>query len=319
MSYEAVTRCRRIFAALLLLILSSAAMAATRHELRMGEQRLEITISTGFTPAMQGTLLTWVEFVSDALAGVYGHWPRGHWRVLIEPLPSSGDDPIPWAQVRRGQVDSIDFYIVPEADGDKLIRAWTGYHEMAHLLIPYRGWGDTWFSEGLASYYQNLLQARTGIISERVMWQKLYAGFVRGQRNDRYDGQTLARVSDEMRSNRAYMRVYWSGAWYFLNTDIQLRRKSGGKMSLDRALGKLNACCADQPLSARQIARKLDQLNDLDLFEPLFDETRDSTSMPEFETLFHDLAIEISAERVSLRNGTEAARLRSGMTAASEM
>ncbi len=90
-------------------------------------------------------------------------------------------------------------------------------------------------------------------------------------------------------------------------------------MTLDHALGKLNACCADQPLSARQIARKLDQLNELELFEPLFDETRNATSMPEFGPLFKELAIDISGNRVSLHNGTEAARLRSGITVVGEM
>ena len=35
---------------------------------------------------------------------------------------------------------------------------WTASHEFAHLLLPYVS--DKWVSEGVASYYQNVLQAR---------------------------------------------------------------------------------------------------------------------------------------------------------------
>ena len=75
----------------------------------------------------------------------------------------------------------VEFFTATQATTDSLQRAWTGYHELAHLLIPYQGWGGAWFSEGLASYYQNILQARVGILTEQQMWQKLYEGFQRGR------------------------------------------------------------------------------------------------------------------------------------------
>ena len=94
----------------------------------------------------------------------------------MTPAPAAGSDPIPWAQVHRSEVDRVEFLTSPGATYADLKRAWTGYHELAHLLIPYRGWGDSWFSEGLATYYQNVLQARAGVLDEQQMWQKLYEG-----------------------------------------------------------------------------------------------------------------------------------------------
>ena len=91
--------------------------------------------------------------------------------------------------MRRGEVDRVEFFVTAEASAERLRQAWTGYHELAHLLIPYRGWGDAWFSEGLASYYQNLMQARAGVLSENEMWQRLYDGFRRGLAEREFDGR----------------------------------------------------------------------------------------------------------------------------------
>jgi hypothetical protein len=70
----------------------------------------------------------------------------------VAPASARGADPVPWGRIHRGPIDKVELYTAPRAQFDKLMRASTGYHELAHLLIPYRGWGDVWFSEGLASY-----------------------------------------------------------------------------------------------------------------------------------------------------------------------
>ena len=137
-----------------------ASAGDSRHLLQRDGRQLEILISPQFTPQMQDRLLVWIEYISDALHQVYGHWPARHWQISITPTAASASDPIPWAQVHRGDINQIEFFTSADASSEDLKRAWTSYHELAHLLIPYRGWGDAWFSEGLASYYQNILQAR---------------------------------------------------------------------------------------------------------------------------------------------------------------
>jgi predicted metalloprotease with PDZ domain len=177
-------------------------------------------------------------------------------------------------------------------------------------LVPYRGWGDAWFSEGLASYYQNLLQARSGVISEQEMWQRLHDGFLRGRKDDRFDGQTLDEVSSQLRENGGFMRVYWSGAWYFLAADLALRSQSQGMFSLDTALEKLNDCCAERPMSVPSMVQTLDKLNRVDTFTSLYRDAVRSESMPDFETLFDALGISIAEGQVQLEQSGAAAQLR---------
>ncbi|MDH4039149.1 MAG: hypothetical protein OEW92_03425 [Gammaproteobacteria bacterium] len=310
-------------ALLLIALLSPASLASpattadeTTRYLRVQDGRqLEVLISNQFKPAMRDNLMQWVDYIAAALGGVYGHWPTRHWQISIAPTAASSSEPIPWAQVRREDITRVEFFTAAFASADELQRAWTSYHELAHLLIPYQGSGDAWFSEGLASYYQNILQARAGLISEREMWQRLYNGFQRGLAETQFDGQALQAVSDRLREDGGFMRVYWSGAWYFLAADTRLRLQSGGKLSLDKALERLNQCCAEERLPVPEIVARLDQLNRVVLFSILYDEVANSTAVPPFAAIFASLGIDIEDGQIRLQETGPGARLRRGIVA----
>jgi hypothetical protein len=304
-----------IVALLCLLPVNSQAQLIPRQLVHQ-DQVLALQLSEDFSPAMQGVLVEWLEHIATALLQVYGRWPRKRWEIIVTPVSASSANPIPWAQVHRGRVNRIEFYTARRATADQLKHTWTSYHEVSHLLIPYRGWGDMWFSEGLATYYQNVLQARTGIFDEQEMWQKLYAGFMRGRAQTEFDGVDLKTLSPNLRQHGGYMRVYWSGAWYFLAADVRLRRESNGKRNLDQALEKLNRCCADKKLSVVEMVRKLDELNGLNLFYPLYLAAIASTAVPEFEAIFTRLGITVgSGQRVKLQASGPEARLRREISA----
>jgi hypothetical protein len=304
---------RRLALALALLMLMSAlpGRSETTDVLERDGRQLELDIRPGFSPDMQATLQRWVEFLSGALLQAYGRWPDERWRITVDPADAAAlSDPIPWGQVHRESINRVQFITATGASFEQLRGAWTGYHELAHLLIPYRGWGDNWFSEGLASYYQNILQARSGVLDEQQTWQKIYEGFERGRRDSRLNGQALAEVSDDMRNNFSFMRVYWSGAWYFLTVDARLRRQSGGTKSLDSALEKLNTCCAGKRLSVPQMVDLLDELNQVVVFRPLYDKLRLSEEMPGYTGLFSSLGISVAQDQVHLQAAGPGARLR---------
>ncbi|MEM9256221.1 MAG: hypothetical protein AAGA91_12295 [Pseudomonadota bacterium] len=305
---------------LLALLLWPCALFPVAHA---GEQKLwvdsrsvQVDISDEFSEFATETIETWLIFLSKSLDQAYGEWPQRSWRYVVRPASAHGADPIPWAQVRRDEVNIVEFYISPDTSLEILKRSWTGYHEAAHLLIPYRGWGDTWFSEGLATYYQNLLQARMGLLDERGMWQKIHDGLVRGREDTRFDGESLWEVSAAMRQRGGFMRVYWTGVWYFLNIDVRLRRQSDGKVSLDSALRSLNDCCGNQPMSVPAMVARLDELNQLALFEPSYQRARNLTTMPDWANLFASLGITVTNGRVSLQTEGPGATLRKGISSA---
>ena len=300
---------------LLVVAIPAKSEDTARHMLERDGRHLELQLSTQFDPAMQHNLLQWIEFISDALLQVYGHWPRQRWQVSVAPVSASSSDLIPWAQVHRDKVNRVEFFTTAKATSDELKQAWTGYHELAHLLIPYQGWGDAWFSEGLASYYQNILQARVGVLTEQQMWQKLYEGYQRGRSDVAFNDQPLQAVSKNLRQDGGFMRVYWSGAWYFMAADVRLRQQSSGRHNLDQALARLNLCCSEQSLSAPQIVAKLDELNRVLLFQPLYDQISASLQVPPWEPIFASLGITVTDHKVQLQSEGPGARLRRQMVA----
>lgn len=288
---------------LLMVVLYVPQLHAKEHILTHGEQRLIVDTHFLLLGAQEQHVVNWITRTAGAMASVFGRWPRDEWRIEVTPVTLLSEDPVPWAQVLRGEPDTISFYINALASEETLTQDWTAFHEMSHLLIPYRGWGDMWFSEGLASYYQNLLLAREDIIDAEELWKRLHAGFHRGRLDTSMANLDLEELSPQFRETGSYMRVYWSGVWFFLNADVQLRQSTNNKQSLDTALKALNECCANLRLSARQIAIKLDQLTDQDIFLPSFYRVRESHTVPDFESILRKLAVTVDADTVVFKDG----------------
>jgi predicted metalloprotease with PDZ domain len=175
-------------------------------------------------------------------------------------------------------------------------------HELSHLLHPVIDGPDRWLSEGLASYYQNVLRARAGLRSAQWSWDALHAGFERGIRGTAR-GRSLAEVSETMMRDHSFMRVYWSGAAIALLADVELRRRSGGAQSLDTALAALGDCClpADRSWSARELMQQLDRLTDTTVFIQLYRKYIDSDDFPDLGAVYAELGLQpISATRLRL-------------------
>jgi hypothetical protein len=263
-----------------------------------------------FIQVQQQEVVALITYLCKSLSAVYGNMPRHNLHVAVKPIGKRSDDPVPWAQVNRGDPNTVSFYIDGSASRSRLLHNWTAYHEFSHLLLPYQGYGDLWFSEGLASYYQNILQLRAGKISEQEFWKKLDSGFKRGQADDAFDHLSLAELSPRMRETRSFMRAYWSGAMMYLLADIELRRSSNGQESLDSALGALNRCCADRAMSAQQIAAKLDELLGRDLFQSSFNRFQLSTGVPEYASIYERLGISINGGSIMLSDSAPMSAIR---------
>ncbi|MFT5636144.1 MAG: hypothetical protein ACI89T_001601 [Cognaticolwellia sp.] len=256
-------------------------------------------------PEHKKSLLTdWVIHANQALRLVYGALPVENFLTIIE-ASNQGTSAVPWGEVNRSSPPTVTLVVNLNTSLDALKADWTIYHEFSHLLIPYDAADARWFSEGLASYYQNITQARIGMFDEQTMWQKLYEGFERGNKQQNYAHQKLAYVSDHISQNHNYMRIYWSGALYWLKADIALRALSKNKAkpySLDLALKALQACCFNQYLSATEITQKLDELSQSKIFSELLTDFSASYAIPDYLPLLSSLGVEVSNGDIKLSN-----------------
>jgi len=157
-------------------------------------------------------------------------------------------------------------------------RDWVAVHELSHLFHPYLGDRGSWLAEGLATYYQNVLRARAGLLTPAEAWEQIDAGFSRGRRATRNGDVTLQRAAENESEHPNFMRIYWAGTAFWLETDLELRRTSDNRLSVDEAMRRFDACClpsyrAWQP---GEFIDKLDALLGTDVFRKRFVEFRDA-------------------------------------------
>ena len=253
----------------------------------------------------------WLGEAARAVAGVYGRFPRDRAQLMVIPT-ARGDEPVPWAHVLRGGGPAAHFFVNPGFDLAAFREDWTAAHELSHLLLPHVTRSDAWLSEGLASYYQNVLRARAGMMSDRLAWQKLFEGFERGMQSG--GGRTLRYATRNMRG--ALMRVYWSGAALVLMADVEIRRQTQGRHSMDTALAALGPCCLEATRSYRavEIARLLDEATGTRVWRDLLARYVDSTRFPDFMPVFTALGIEIEQGQVALMPEAPLVAIRESLT-----
>jgi hypothetical protein len=209
-----------------------------------GDRQLRIAVVPTTDSVDPAAIARWLMPVARVLRNVGGAFPRAQVQVLVMPLPGV-DAAVPWGQVTRGGGAAVHLFTGANASLATLRADWTAHHEFAHLLHPYLGNRGRWLSEGLGSYYQNVLRARAGVITAADAWSRLQAGFARGRAATPAGAGPMERVA-RTAPRGSTMRVYWAGAAFWLETDRALR---GAGDSLDRVLGAFNAahpgkeCC----------------------------------------------------------------------------
>lgn len=273
--------------------------------------RIELAVLAEPGSPAQRRWSAWQREAAALLLHGYGRLPVPQIQTLVLPIAGrGGSDPVPWAQTRRGGGLAVHFYVARDASAQALRNDWTAAHEYAHFLHPYLGASGRWLAEGLASYYQNVLRARAGLLSEHEAWRLLHAGFVRGQRQG--GGSTLDEAARRMPQARQFMRVYWSGAAYWLEADLALRAREGDARTLDEALSRFAACCLPQSRGwpPERFVAELDRVLDADVFVPLYARYRHRRDVPDLRAAYARLGLLADGRQLRLGGNEDSVRLR---------
>lgn len=287
-----------------------ALVAIGRFEVRPVEvpgAQLRLAVLDGNPAPDPAAIRDWIAGGAAAVAGAYGAFPLNAPQILVVPL-GRGDEPVPWGQVLRGGGAAAHLFIDQTRPAAELRNDWVLVHELSHMLHPNLDGKGPWLAEGMATYYQNVLRARAGMLTGAQAWQKLHEGFQRGIAGTQA-GVTLDEATRNMMENHLFMRVYWSGAAMVLLADLQLRRRG---QSLDRVLSRFRDCCLDQPrvwLVAEYLGT-LDRLAEAPVFMPLYRRYADSDQFPDLSAAYAELGLGVRGGKVVPGVDAEAAALR---------
>ncbi len=265
------------------------------HIVEVPGVRLRVAILEGRPKVDEAQIAGWLQRAAASVATLYGRFPVPAAQVLVIP-GARGNEPVPWAYVLRGGGPAAHLYINQRRPRSEFDADWSVIHELSHLLLPYVQSEDAWLSEGAASYYQNVLRARAGIIGPQEAWQRMHGGFKRGMEN--ISGITLAGATERMYRNGAFLRVYWEGAAIMLLADQRLRARTQGRQSLDTALDQLQRCCLSPEVGwrGRDLFHKLDQLTATTVFSELYDQHVASDTFPDIAEVYRLLGLRVTAE-----------------------
>lgn len=266
--------------------------------------------------ARTGVTSPWVQWLAASarpVAAISGRFPVEEVFVRLETDRRS--NAIGFGRIKRRGTPTITFTVHPDASVDELLDDWRGYHEMAHLLIPFPGNRDIWFAEGLASYFQYFLMARAGRLSTEAAWRELAGGFLRGVNDRSGRGQSLRSLAPRMWRQNAFKRVYWTGAAYFLRVDTRLRTESDGRLSVDRALASFQECCRRDAIngqwSAERLIEQLGQAGRADIWREEYERMIDTPAVPIFRPALERVGVSIGPEgQIRFDDRPEAVRMR---------
>jgi hypothetical protein len=213
---------------------------------------IDIVTLDGELSADREVRARWISAAAAASARVTGSFPAPRATLLLVPGPPFPGMPVIFGVAGRGVRPSVSLIVSSEATEAQLVPDWTAVHELSHLLTGYAQGDDVWLSEGLATYYEEVLRARAGLISREAAWLALDRGFRRGAAEG--GSRTLQEESSSMHAHRSYTRVYWAGAAIVLLADLAYRQAGG---SLDLAVVRAWAR-REERMSARELMAALD-------------------------------------------------------------
>ncbi|WP_063378943.1 hypothetical protein [Pseudoalteromonas luteoviolacea] len=247
----------------------------------------------------QAVISEWLSYGLNAVEKTLG--PISQSTVPINVSMTSAKEPVPWGQVVRGHIDGIDMHTGEFAAIDDLTSDWTLYHELSHLYHPLFAYQDFWLAEGLATYFQNVVMLQNGIYSQAEFLRRMRDGLERGKVATRSYMGPLDKVSVNMWRLRAYQRVYWTGAAFFVEAETFLK-KVGAKYSVAQLLALYQACCRmgeseGASKSAYKFVAQLDSLSGTKVFLPLYKRYRYEKGFPDIDDEQLELLIKIYSPR----------------------
>lgn len=272
--------------------------------------RFDVVIPEGLSATTRAAIVPWLRTAASASARVTGRVPAARVLVIIVP-DEPGERPVRFGTVARGGGASLLLFVPRDAALEALRSDWVAVHELSHLLHPFVERKDAWLPEGFATYYQELLRVRAGLMPEPEAWQRIAAGAQRGAAAT----HSLAQESADMFLTFEFSRVYWGGAAFALLADVELRKRSGGTRTLDSVLTQIHECCSRsaRPWPARELLARMDELAGAPVFSELAERNVYRPGFPDVTPVLKELGVMVSEAGVQLDASAPAAAMRAAI------
>jgi hypothetical protein len=202
--------------------------ALRRDRLDLGGARLDVVFLGPPLAMGDAAALEFIRQSALRIGSLFGVFPIDA-TVFVVPVPGA-------REVLFGRVLSLAGASVALLFGDETPASgvrdnWVVVHELFHLGCPSFAGEGRWLEEGLATYYEPILRARAGWMTEAALWSHFVREMPRGLRGSGDPPGLEDR--DDIDS------TYWGGALFALLADVRSRAATGNQRSLDDVMRTL--------------------------------------------------------------------------------
>ena len=185
---------------------------------------------------------------------------------------------------------------------------WILVHEMIHLALPDVGEDHNWLAEGISTYVEGVARVQAGNLTAESLWSEYVAQMPHG----------LPDAGDRgLDHTHTWGRTYWGGALFCLQADVQILTETKGRAGLRealRAVGRQSGGMrSDWPIE--KVLATGDAATGTDVLTRLYAAMKDSPKAPDLATLWQELGIEETGNRVRFNDAAPLATVRRALTA----
>lgn len=246
-------------------------------------------------------LLDWILNSAEVIIGYYGQFPVK--QVHIE-LESIGGEKVTNGQAFGGDFPYIRVVVGKDTNPEILRRDWILVHEMVHLAMANIARNHRWLLEGLATYVESIARAQKGQLSDEFVW----SGFIKRM------PQGLPRRGDEgLDYTPTWGRTYWGGAIFCLLADIEIRKQTDNRYSLQDALKgvlKKGYSMQSNTTTPSQIFKAGDEAVGISVLLPLYEKMKGDPYPIDMAALWKSLGISIEGNKITYNNDAPLAHIR---------
>lgn len=198
------------------------------QQLKIGGGTINLVFADGAPGLARGPVLAWVRTAAMALTAYFGRYPVSDYGLLIIAEPG---DRVGHATTFGYAGSATRIHVGVDAGREAFDRDWVLVHEMVHTALPDLPRRALWLQEGNATYVEPIARALIGQLPPEEVWKEAVAGMAKGNPHAGDPG---------MDGTRAWGRLYWGGALFWLLAEIGIYRDTSGTRSLLDALRRVN-------------------------------------------------------------------------------
>jgi hypothetical protein len=267
-----------------------------------GDARLVVAFANGL-PLARTPLRSWIAAKARAVARFYGRFPVRRVLILLTPDKIRGIH----GRADGGGGASISLVVGPGVDSSTLKSDWTITHEMVHLAFPGVRAAHHWIEEGLATYVEPILRARSGDLPVSRVWRDMARDLPQGQPGPGDRG---------LDRTHTWARTYWGGALFCFVADMRIRAATEGRRSLRDALRGIQRAGGDitRMWPLEKTLRVGDRATGTRVLESMYATWKDTPVRVDLAAWWHKLGVARDGETVVLNDRAPLAATRQAVT-----